>query len=333
YSLEDVDAKELSYWVPRFMEKLSAIPVVRDVASDQLNQGLLASLVIDRDTASRLGVLPSAIDNTLYDAFGQRQVSTIYTQLNQYRVVLEVDPRFQQNPESLKDIYVASNSALQAYSGSTANITNNAQTSVSTTPNAQVPLSAFTRFEPGATALALNHQGQFPAVTVSFNLAPGAALGDAVKAINEAKSELNMPASIQATFEGTAAAFLNSLANEPVLILAALITVYIVLGVLYESYIHPITILSTLPSAGVGAILAEGRDRKSTRLNSSHSQISYAVFCLKKKKKTTNSGRFVARQRAHDAPAPAQCDRRRFLDSPALYPPGTLERRNHPHDR
>ena len=256
YSLEDADAKELSYWVPRFMDKLSAIPAVRDVASDQLNQGLLASLVIDRDTASRLGVLPSTIDNTLYDAFGQRQVSTIYTQLNQYRVVLEVDPEFQQNPDSLKDIYVASNSALQAFSGSTANITNNAQTSVSAAPNAQVPLSAFTRFESGSTALALNHQGQFPAVTVSFNLAPGAALGDAVKAINEAKAELNMPASIQATFQGTAAAFLNSLANEPLLILAALITVYIVLGVLYESYIHPITILSTLPSAGVGAILA-----------------------------------------------------------------------------
>jgi len=256
YSLEDADAKELAYWVPRFMDKLSAIPVVRDVASDQLNQGLLANLVIDRDTASRLGVLPSAIDNTLYDAFGQRQVSTIYTQLNQYRVVLEVDPAFQQDPDSLKDIYVASNSALQASSGSTANITGNAQTSVSTTANAQVPLSAFTRFEPGSAVLALNHQGQFPAVTVSFNLAPGAALGDAVNAINEAKAELNMPASIQATFQGTAAAFLNSLANEPVLILAALVTVYIVLGVLYESYIHPITILSTLPSAGVGAILA-----------------------------------------------------------------------------
>jgi multidrug efflux pump len=258
YSLEDVDPKELAYWVPRFMQKLSAIPVVRDVASDQLNQGLLASLTIDRDTASRLGILPAAIDNTLYDAFGQRQVSTIYTQLNQYRVILEVDPQFQQNPEALKDIYVASanGAAVQASSGSTANITNNFQTSVSTTPNPQVPLSAFTKFEPGATALALNHQGQFPVVTVSFNLAEGAALGDAVNAINQAKRELNMPESIQATFQGTAAAFLNSLANEPILILAALITVYIVLGVLYESYIHPITILSTLPSAGVGAILA-----------------------------------------------------------------------------
>jgi multidrug efflux pump len=256
YSLEDVDAKELAYWTPRFMDKLRSIPAVRDVASDQLNQGLLASLVIDRDTASRLGVLPAAIDNTLYDAFGQRQVSTIYTQLNQYHVILEVDPQFQQNPDSLKNIYVASASNVQAFSGSSANITNNAQTSVSTTPNTQVPLSAFTRFEPGATALALNHQGQFPVVTISFNLASGAALGDAVNAINEARRELNMPQSIQATFQGTAAAFLNSLANEPILILAALVTVYIVLGVLYESYIHPVTILSTLPSAGVGAILA-----------------------------------------------------------------------------
>ncbi len=256
YSLEDVDANELAYWTPRFMDKLRSIPAVRDVASDQLNQGLLASLVIDRDTASRLGVLPSAIDNTLYDAFGQRQVSTIYTQLNQYHVILEVDPQFQQNPDSLKNIYVASASNVQASSGSTTNITNNAQTSVSTTPNTQVPLSAFTRFEPGATALALNHQGQFPVVTISFNLASGAALGDAVNAINEARRELNMPQSIQATFQGTAAAFLNSLANEPILILAALVTVYIVLGVLYESYIHPVTILSTLPSAGVGAILA-----------------------------------------------------------------------------
>jgi multidrug efflux pump len=232
YSLEDADAKELALWTPRFIEKLSALRDVRDVASDQLNQGLLAALTIDRDTASRLGVLPADIDNTLYDAFGQRQVSTIFTQLNQYHVILEVDPQFQQDPDALKSIYVHS----------------------ATGP--QVPLSSFTRFEPGATALALNHQGQFPVVTISFNLAPGAALGDAVNAINTAKAELNMPPSIQATFQGTAAAFLNSLANEPILILAALVTVYIVLGVLYESYIHPITILSTLPSAGVGAILA-----------------------------------------------------------------------------
>jgi len=232
YSLEDVDAKELAYWTPRFMDKLKALPELRDVASDQLNEGLLASLAIDRDTASRLGILPADIDNTLYDAYGQRQVSTIFTQLNQYHVVLEVDPQFQQDPDSLKNIYVKSSNGTQ------------------------VPLSAFTRLDPAGTALALNHQGQFPVVTVSFNLAPGAALGDAVNAINRVKQELNMPPSLQATFQGTAAAFLRSLSNEPLLILAALVTVYIVLGVLYESYIHPITILSTLPSAGVGAILA-----------------------------------------------------------------------------
>jgi len=256
YSLEDVDAKELAYWTPRFIDKLSSLPDVRDVASDQLNQGLLATLTIDRDTASRLGVLPADIDNTLYDAFGQRQVSTIFTQLNQYHVVMEVDPQFQQDPDSLKNIYVRSSSPQQAASGSTVNISSAAQANITSAPNAQVPLSSFTRFEPGATALVINHQGQFPVVTISFNLAPGAALGDAVNAINKAKADLNMPASIQATFQGTAAAFLNSLANEPILILAALVTVYIVLGVLYESYIHPVTILSTLPSAGVGAILA-----------------------------------------------------------------------------
>jgi multidrug efflux pump len=257
YSLEDVDAKELAYWTPRFIDKLSSLPDVRDVASDQLNQGLLATLTIDRDTASRLGVLPADIDNTLYDAFGQRQVSTIFTQLNQYHVVMEVDPQFQQDPDALKHIYVKSSaSGQQASSGSGSNISSTQQAAITSAPSPQVPLSAFTRFEPGATALAINHQGQFPVVTVSFNLAPGAALGDAVNAINKAKADLNMPPSIQATFQGTAAAFLNSLANEPILILAALITVYIVLGVLYESYIHPVTILSTLPSAGVGAILA-----------------------------------------------------------------------------
>jgi len=232
YSLEDVDPRELTTWVPKFVAKLKTLPELRDVATDQLNDGLLVSLAIDRDTASRLGILPADIDNTLYDAFGQRQVSTIYTQLNQYHVVMEVDPGFQQNPDELKNIYVHSASGQQ------------------------VPLSAFTRFETGSTALAINHQGQFPVVTVSFNLAPGAALGDAVNVIEKARREINMPPSIAATFQGTAAAFLRSISNEPLLILAALVTVYIVLGVLYESYIHPITILSTLPSAGVGAILA-----------------------------------------------------------------------------
>src|SRR5438876_10440904 len=232
YSLEDVDAKELAYWVPRFIDRLKKLPELRDVASDQLNGGLLVNLTIDRDSASRLGVLPSDLDNTLYDAFGQRQVSTIYTQLNQYHVVMEVDPQFQQDPAALKNIYVRSSSGEQ------------------------VPLSAFTRFEPGTASLALNHQGQFPVVTLSFNLAPGTSLGQAVKAIDAAKADLGMPPSLQTSYQGTAAAFLNSLSNEPILILAAILTVYIVLGVLYESYIHPITILSTLPSAGVGAILA-----------------------------------------------------------------------------
>ena len=232
YSIECPDAEELYAWTPRLIEKLQTLPELRDVASDQQNGGLKATLVIDRDTASRFGITPQMIDDTLYDAFGQRQVSTMFTQLNQYHVVLEVKPGFQQSPEVLKDIYVRS------VNGS------------------QVRLSTFTRFAPSTTALAVNHQGQFPAVTLSFNLAPGVALGDAVTAIAAAEREIGFPASIRASFQGTAQAFQASLANEPLLILAALVTVYIVLGVLYESYIHPLTILSTLPSAGVGAILA-----------------------------------------------------------------------------
>jgi multidrug efflux pump len=232
YSLEDADARELAEWAPRLIDKLKTLRELRDVASDQQGGGLLASLVIDRDTASRLGIAPQAIDDTLYDAFGQRQVSTIFTQLNQYRVVLEVAPRFQQDPEALASIYVKSASG---------------------TP---IPLSAFTRLVPGTSPLAVTHQGQFPAVTLSFNLAPDASLGHAVDAIKAAERQIGLPPSIRASFQGTAQAFQASLANEPFLILAALITVYIVLGVLYESYIHPVTILSTLPSAGVGAILA-----------------------------------------------------------------------------
>jgi len=232
YSLEDADARELAEWAPRLIERLRTLPELRDVASDQLVGGLQVSVVIDRDTASRLGIQPQAIDDTLYDAFGQRQVSTIFTQLNQYHVILEVAPRFQDNPEALKAIYVKSANGTQ------------------------VPLSAFTRYVTGSAPLSVNHQGQFPAVTVSFNLAPGVALGHAVNAIKAVEREIGLPLSIRAEFQGTAKAFQASLANEPLLILAALITVYIVLGVLYESYIHPITILSTLPSAGVGAILA-----------------------------------------------------------------------------
>jgi multidrug efflux pump len=232
YSLESADANDLNLWVPRLMQKLHSLPELRDVANDQLTAGLKADLVIDRDTASRLGILPQAIDDTLYDAFGQRQVSTIFTQLNQYHVILEADPSFQQSPESLKNIYVHSSTG------------------------AQVPLSAFTHFSSTNTLLAINHQGQFPVVTISFNLAPGTSLGEATNAIYQAERDINLPASIHTSFQGTAAAFQNSLSSEPYLILAALVTVYIVLGVLYESYIHPITILSTLPSAGVGAILA-----------------------------------------------------------------------------
>jgi multidrug efflux pump len=233
YSLEDADAAELGDWSARIVSKLQTLPQLRDVASDQQNQGLKAELVIDRDTASRFGILPQAIDDTLYDAFGQRQVSTIFTQLNQYHVVLEVGPQFQDDPADLSHIYVKSITGTQ------------------------VPLAAFTHFQTSKTPLAINHQGQFPVVTISFNLAPGESLGNAAKAIAQAERELpDMPASIHTSFQGTAAAFQNSLATEPWLILAALVTVYIVLGVLYESYIHPVTILSTLPSAGVGAILA-----------------------------------------------------------------------------
>jgi len=232
YTIEDADAKELGVWTPKLVDKLRTRPELLDVASDQQNGGLQVALAIDRDTASRLGILTQNIDDTLYDAFGQRQVSTMFTQLNQYHVVLEVDPRFQQNPDSLKDIYVRSSTG------------------------AAVPLSTFTQVRRTNTPLAVTHQGQFPAATLSFNLAPGVSLGHAVKAIQEAEKEIGLPASIHSSFQGTAAAFQNSLSSEPVLILAAIITVYIVLGVLYESYIHPITILSTLPSAGVGALLA-----------------------------------------------------------------------------
>jgi multidrug efflux pump len=232
YSLEDADAKELNVWAPRLVTRLQMLPELRDVASDQQTEGLQATLVIDRDSAARYAITPQMIDDTLYDAFGQRLVSTMFTQLNQYHVVLEVEPTFQQNPDSLKDIYV------RAPGGT------------------QVPLSSFTRMETSNTPLAVNHQGQFPATTLSFNLAPGAALGDAVKAIESAEREIGLPNSIRASFQGTALAFQSSLANESWLILAALITVYIVLGVLYESYIHPITILSSLPSAGLGALLA-----------------------------------------------------------------------------
>jgi len=259
YSLEDPDPQELSLWAPRFVQKLQELPQLRDVASDDQNRGLQTRLVIDRDTASRFGIRPQTIDDTLYDAFGQRQISTIFTQSNQYRVVLEVKPEFQNNLQDLQHLYLRSAVGGQVppstTSGQSASNSTSTQVPISAA-GGQVPLSALTRVETSTAPLAVNHQGQFPVVTVSFNLAPGTSLGEAVRAIDEAKQELNLPTSIEAGFQGTAKAFQASLANEPILILAALVTVYIVLGVLYESYIHPVTILSTLPSAGVGAILA-----------------------------------------------------------------------------
>ena len=298
YTLEDPDPNELNRWTQRFVDKLKTLPELRDVATDQQTSGLAASLVIDRQTASRLGISPQMIDETLYDAFGQRQVSTLYTQLNQYHVVLETMPDFQRDPAKLQDIYVRSAATTQSPSGSSAPAgatatpsnssssvspsgvvttagssatsnttgptgTNSNATTGSANPlavpalnGAAVPLSAFTHFESRTAPLSVNHQGQFPVVTISFNLAPNASLGEATKAIEQVQKDIKIPISIQAAFQGTAASFQASLSNEPLLILAALITVYIVLGVLYESYIHPITILSTLPSAGVGAILA-----------------------------------------------------------------------------
>jgi multidrug efflux pump len=232
YTLQGEDLKELSTWAPRLLQKLRTLKELRDVNTDQQERGLDAEVIIDRDTASRLGVSPQDIDSALYDAFGQRQVSTIYRQLNQYHVVMEVDPKYQTDPAALQSVYVhSSNGQL-------------------------IPLAAMAHFGPANTSLAVNHQGQFPSITISFNLAPNISLGQATQAIDAAKNEIQFPATIHASFQGTAAAFQDSLKNEPVLILTALLTVYMVLGILYESYIHPITILSTLPSAGVGALLA-----------------------------------------------------------------------------
>jgi multidrug efflux pump len=298
YTLEDPDANELNLWTGRLVDKMKQLPQLADVATDQQTGGLAVSLVIDRVSASRLGIAPSTIDSTLYDAYGQRQISTMYTQLNQYHVILETSPSDQQSPGKLQDLYIQTNtsaggsgpgaSSSYASSGSSSAGSNATTTAVAYTPSSAalsaptnairsgvgasgtstanavtttaapnaVPLSAFTHIERVAEQLSINHQGQFPAVTVSFNLAPNAALGGAITAIEKAQKDLNMPVSVQYGFQGTAASFQGSLSNEGLLILAALAAVYIVLGVLYESFIHPITILSTLPSAGVGALLA-----------------------------------------------------------------------------
>jgi multidrug efflux pump len=232
FTLQGETLDELQTWAPRVQARIRTLPGLRDVTSDQQDRGLQAALAFDRNTASRLGIQSQQIDETLYDAFGQRQVSTTFTQLNQYHVIMEVDPIYQNSPDAVQNLYVRSPSG------------------------AEVPLSTLSHFGAKTTALAVNHKGQFPSVTISFNMDPSLALGDAVREIEEATIQMGMPATIHPTFSGTAQAFQDSLRNEPYLILAALMTVYIVLGMLYESYIHPITILSTLPSAGVGALLA-----------------------------------------------------------------------------
>jgi multidrug efflux pump len=298
YTLEDPDVNELDSWTNRFVTRLQKLPELEDVATDQQTGGLTVSLAIDRVSASRLGIAPSTIDQTLYDAFGQRQINTMYTQLNQYHVIMEAQPNFANDPRKLSKIYIQGNASSGA-SGAAASTSFSASASAtagsnaatesalftpssgiltpptgvlaptaittgssspntitSSTPSNAVPLGAFTHMEPGTESLSINHQGQFPSVTVSFNLAGSASLGEAIDAINKVAKDMNFPASVQVGFQGTAAAFENSQSNEALLILAALVTVYIVLGVLYESFIHPITILSTLPSAGVGALLS-----------------------------------------------------------------------------
>jgi multidrug efflux pump len=293
YTLEDPSADELNTWTNRFVAKLKQLPDLEDLATDQQTGGLATSIDIDRVTASRLGIAPTTIDNTLYDAFGQRQISTMYTQLNQYHVILESQPKYQLDPKHLDDIYIQANASSGAsgagatssfassssssagsaaltssvmYTPSSGVFTENgnalsstgssANTTTTTASPNQIPLSAFAHITQTTEPLAITHQGQFPAVTVSFNLAPNAALGNAISEIDKIAKNMGFPASLQADFQGTAASFRNSLSNEAILILAALVTVYIVLGVLYESFIHPITILSTLPSAGVGALLS-----------------------------------------------------------------------------
>jgi len=291
YTLEDPDQNELNVQTNKFVAKLKSLPELEDVATDQQVGGLAVSLVVDRVTASRLGIAPTTIDNTLYDAFGQRQINTMYTQLNQYHVILEAQPQFQVDPEKLNHIYIQAGAATGASGAGASSSSGNGSTSAgsnaltasslytpsattltpptrvltavtntanvtSSTPSKAIPLSAFSHFETTTEPLSITHQGQFPSITVSFNLAPKASLGDAIAKIDTLQKSMKMPASVQADFQGTAASFRNSLSNEPLLILAALVTVYIVLGVLYESFIHPITILSTLFSAGVGAFLA-----------------------------------------------------------------------------
>jgi multidrug efflux pump len=297
YTLQGPDANELNQWTNRFVDRLRQLPQLESVATDQQPGGLALYLKIDRVTASRLGIAPTTVDNTLYDAFGQRQINTMYTQVNQYHVLLEVEPQFKADPSKLNQLYIMANASAgtsgagasnsfaasgsssagsnaltgtalytpsantltppsNALSGTSASTGASSAGSTSSAISNQVPLPAFCHFENTTQLLSINHQGQFPAITVSFNLAQNASLGDAVSAVEKMQKEMHMPASIQAGFQGAAASFQASLSSEPLLILAALVTVYIVLGVLYENFIHPITILSTLPSACVGALIA-----------------------------------------------------------------------------
>ena len=304
YTLQSDSSTELYTWAPRLVQALEGSSVLADVTSDQQQKGLQTDLVIDRDTAGRLNITPAQIDNTLYDAFGQRQVSVIYSAINQYHVVMEIDPRYSQYPTSLRDIYIATSgggasgtatsnapagtvsvsaaaktsptaNAVSASATAAANANNNSArnaainslatagksntssgSAVSTTKETMIPLAAVARYQPGNAPLSVSHQGLFVATTISFNLQPGATLGQASAEINAAMNRIHMPASIHGSLAGTAQIFQQALGNEPVLIVAAILTVYILLGILYESYIHPITILSTLPSAGVGALLA-----------------------------------------------------------------------------
>jgi multidrug efflux pump subunit AcrB len=272
YTLSDENLRELNTWAPQLQNRMRALPELRDVSSDQQDRGLVTSLVIDRDAAARLGITAQMIDTTLYDAFGQRQVSTMYTGLNQYFVVMEVDPKYSQSPDALNGIYIKTNggtggtfggaapsAVAQVISANAAGTTAPNGVAIGATPvstSRMVPLSAIAHYESRNAALQVNHQGQYPAITLTFNLAPNVALGDAVTALERAQREMGMPSSIHASFQGTAQAFQDSLRNQPLLIFAAIVTVYIVLGILYESLIHPLTILSTLPPAGAGAILA-----------------------------------------------------------------------------
>src|SRR6202045_4104337 len=291
FTLQSPTLEELNEWTPKIAAALQGLPTLADVNSDQQNKGLESNLVIDRDAAAQLGITVSQIDNTLYDAFGQRQVSTIYVARNQYHVIMEVAPQYWQNPETLKDVYVstsggsvggsqatnavagtvvatgASSSTNSANAQAARNLATNSigatgkgvastGSAVSTSQETMIPLSAVAHFTQGATPLAVNHQGLLVASTISFNLPPNVSLSTAIASIEAAMNKIGVPATVRGTFQGSAKAFQDSLSNQPYLILAALVTIYIVLGVLYESYVHPLTILSTLPSAGVGALLA-----------------------------------------------------------------------------